>query len=356
MKRTSRLAVVGIVLIVLAGLIYRNRSLRGPMEIDSGHRVVMGTFSRVVVIAKNERSARACINAAFEVQERIESLMSYHREDSELNRVNRLAAEKAVPVNPMTFEVLREAVRFSRLSEGAFDVTVGPLVDLWREAGQTNVPPSEEALAEARRKVGYEKLILDEHGLTVRFAEDGMRIDLGGIAKGYAVDKSVEAMQKRGALGGMVDLGGNIRCFGQAPRGQEKWRIALQDPNVAPDEFGTAKYLLVLNLVRESVATSGDYRRFTVVQGQKQSHILDVQTGKGARKLVSVTIIAPDATSADALSTAVSVLGVQAGLALIDRLSSVEAILIPAERGAGILYSRGAGVYVGSTPPVRDPP
>jgi len=356
MKHVRRLAAAAIVLVLVVGFLRVSIRGRTPIEVDSGHRILMGTFARVVVIAKDERSARACINAAFEVQERVESLMSYHREDSELNRVNRLAVEKAVPVNPMTFEVLRQAVRFSRLSEGAFDVTVGPLVDLWRQAGQTNARPSEEALAEARRKVGFEKLILDEQGMTVRFAEEGMRIDLGGIAKGYAVDKSVEAMQKRGALGGMVDLGGNIRCFGQAPRGQEKWRIALQDPNVAPDEFGTAKYLLVLNLGRESVATSGDYRRFTVVQGQKQSHILDAQTGKGARKLVSVTIIAPDATSADALSTAVSVLGAQAGLALIDRLPSVEAILIPAEQGAGIQYSRGAGAYASPIPPVRNTP
>jgi thiamine biosynthesis lipoprotein len=161
-------------------------------------------------------------------------------------------------------------------------------------------------------------------------------------------------MRKRGALGGMVDLGGNIRCFGRAPRGQEKWRIALQDPNVAPDELGAAKYLMVLALGEESVATSGDYRRFTVVQGEKQSHILDTQTGKGAHKLVSATIIAVDAISADALSTAVSVLGAQAGLDLIDRLPSVEAILVPGGPGASILYSRGAEVYIASTPPVRN--
>jgi len=350
MKRISRFAAIAIVLLVLAGLIYRDWSPRGPVEVDSGHRVLMGTFGRVVVIAKSERAARACIEAAFDVQQRIESLMSYHREDSELNRVNRSAAQKAIPVHPMTFEVLRRAVYFSRFSDGAFDITVGPLVDLWRQAGQSNSPPSEEALAEARRKVGFEKLILDEKAMTVRFAQEGMRIDLGGIGKGYAVDKAVEAMRKRGALGGMVDLGGNIRCFGRAPHGQEKWRIALQDPNVAPDEFGTAKYLLVLEIGNESVATSGDYRRFTVVQKQKQSHILDTQTGQGARKLISDTIIASDATSADALSTAVNVLGPEKGLALIERLPSVEAILIPAGKGAGILYSRGAAAYVGTAP------
>jgi len=350
MKQMKSFVAVAVVLAIILGSLCVRILRQEPVEADSGHRVVMGTFARVVVIARSERAARACIEAAFDVQERIESLMSYHREDSELNKVNRYAAHKPVSVNPMTFEVLRQAVRFSEVSEGAFDVTVGPLVDLWRAAGQANERPTEQALAEARRKVGFDKLILDDQAMTVRFAAEGMRIDLGGIAKGYAVDKAVEAMIKRGALGGMVDLGGNIRCFGRAPRGQQKWRIGVQDPNVAPDELGGSKYLLVLELEDASVATSGDYRRFTVVQGQRQSHILDTRSGQGAARLVSVTILAPDATSADALSTAVSVLGPEAGLALIDRLPSIETILIPAGETTSLMYSHGARAYIGSAP------
>ncbi|MGE5296635.1 MAG: FAD:protein FMN transferase [Solirubrobacterales bacterium] len=346
MKQIGRFAPIGIVLAIVFSLLYVSISRRPPIEVDSGARMVMGTFSRVVVIARSERTANACIKAAFDVQERIETLMSYHRENSELNQVNHYAAQKAMQVNPMTFEVIRQAVRFSELSDGAFDVTVGPLVDLWKAAGEANEPPSDEALAEAKRKVGYQKLILDDKAATVRFAEEGMRIDLGGIAKGYAVDKSVEAMQKLGARGGMVDLGGNIRCFGLAPRGQEKWRIGLQDPNVAPDDFDGSRYLLVLEIADESVATSGDYRRFSVVKGEKESHIVDTHSGKGANKLVSDTIIAPDATTADALSTAVNVLGPEAGMALIERLPSVEAILIPAGRQNTLLYSSGAHKYV----------
>ncbi|MEN6338325.1 MAG: FAD:protein FMN transferase [Phycisphaerales bacterium] len=341
----AAVAAVGLVL----GLVYLSIARRPLIEVDSGTRVLMGTFGRVVVIARSERTANACIEAAFGVQDRIETLMSYHRPESELNQVNRSAAQGPVPVNPMTFEVLRKAVSFSKLSDGAFDVTVGPLVDLWRAAGEANEPPTQEAVAEARRKVGYEKLILDDKEATVRFAEEGMRIDLGGIAKGYAVDKAVEAMQSKGALGGMVDLGGNIRCFGQAPRGQQKWRIGIQDPNVSPDDMDGSKYLLVLELADASVATSGDYRRFAVVQGQKESHILDTHTGKGASKLVSDTIIALDATTADALSTAVNVLGAEAGLALIERLPSVEAIIIPAGAPARLLYSRGAHAYIASS-------
>lgn len=173
-----------------------------------------------------------------------------------------------------------------------------------------------------------------------------MRIDLGGIAKGYAVDKAVEAMAQHGALGGMVDLGGNIRCFGRAPRGQEKWGIGIQDPNVAPDDLNPSKYLLVLELADRSVATSGDYRRFAVIKGHKESHVLDTRSGRGADKLVSDTIIAPDATTADALSTAVNILGAEAGMAMIERLPGIEAILIPAGPEVRLLFSSGAGTYV----------
>jgi thiamine biosynthesis lipoprotein len=173
-----------------------------------------------------------------------------------------------------------------------------------------------------------------------------MRIDLGGIGKGYAVDKSVEAMKERGATGGMVDLGGNIRCFGQPPRGQTHWRIGLQDPNVAAEDMDSTKTLLVLAITGESVATSGDYRRFVEVRGARQSHIIDTGTGKGANKLSSDTVIAADATTADALSTAVNVLGPEAGLALIERLPDTEAILVPPDRRAGMIYSSGAKAYV----------
>ena len=346
MRNSIRLVFLAGGAIVLLYFMYVRMTESGSVQLDSGHRVVMGTFSRVVVIADSERAAKRCLEAAFEVQRRIEELMSYHRDDSELSKVNREAADKPVPVNPMTFEVLQKSVGFSRLTDGAFDVTVGPLVDLWKAAGEANEPPTEQALAEARAKVGYDKLILDEKNMTVRFAVRGMRIDLGGIGKGYAVDKSVEAMKKKGATGGMVDLGGNIRCFGKPPRKQEHWKIGLQDPNVSPDEMDSAKILMVLAITDQSVATSGDYRRFVNVQGAKQSHIIDTTSGRGAGKLVSDTIIAPDATTADALSTAVNVLGPEKGLALIERLPGIEAIVIPAGPAADALFSTGAKAFI----------
>jgi thiamine biosynthesis lipoprotein len=349
MKNNIRSVILAGSVMVLTYLVYMRMTHPGSVEFHSGARVMMGTFSRVVVVAETQQAAAHCAEAAFEVQQRIEALMSYHREDSELSTVNRDAAERPVTVDPLTFEVLRRSVHFSEVSDGAFDVTVGPLVDLWKAAGEANVPPTEQALSEAREEVGYRKLILDETNGTVRFAVEGMRVDLGGIAKGYAVDKSVEAMKQRGALGGLVDLGGNIRCFGRPPRGQQDWRIGLQDPNVSPGDLN-AKPLLVLAITDQSVATSGSYRRFATVGGARQSHIIDASTGRSAARLASDTIIAADATAADALSTAVNVLGPDAGLALIERLPGVEAILIPSGEHPPILYSSGARAYIS---PVR---
>lgn len=346
MKKYLRAAVIVALPVLLLGMLYVRTRAPGVVEVNSGFRMVMGTFSRVVVVAKSQRAAQRCIEAAFDVQNRIESLLSDYRDDSELSKVNREAARGPVAVSEMTFEVLQKAGHFSELSEGAFDVTVGPLVDLWRKAGEANEPPAAEALAEARRKVGVDKLILDAKHRTVRFAVAGMRVDLGGIGKGYAADKAVEAMKERGALGGMVALAGDIRCFGRPPRGQESWRIGLQDPNIAPDDLGLSKPLLVLALTSEGVSTSGDYRRFVRVQSQKQSHIMDPGTGKGANKLVSDTIIAPDATTSDALSTAVNVLGLEKGLALVERIPGTEAILIPAGKDARPIFSRGARAYI----------
>lgn len=346
MKTSHRSVAIGGMSLLLLIALYFAVTARDLATFDSNYRVIMGTFTRVIVLAESDKLAAACAEAAFAEQRRVDALMSTYKENSEISRVNREAFEKPVQVSEATFEVVQRAVHFSERSDGAFDVTVGPLVDLWRAAAEANEPPTEVALAEARSKVGYEKLIVDEKAKTIRFTVAGMKIDLGGIAKGYAIDRSVDAMKQRGALGGMVDIGGDVRCFGKPPEGQKTWLIGLQDPSVTPDDLSRGKTLLVLKVTDQAVTTSGDYRRFIVVGGARESHILDTHTGHGARQLASVTIIAPNATSADALATAVSVLGPEEGLTLIERLPNTEAILIPAGPGGKLTYSTGAAAYV----------
>ena len=319
---------------------------KGQVEADSGHRPVMGTFARVVAVAADSNTARGCIEVAFEQLRSIENLMSYQKDDSELTRINRNAAKGPVRVSESTFEVLQKALEFSELSDSAFDITVGPLVDLWRSAAEVNSVPTDAELREARSRVGFEKLILDANEMSVKFTVDGMKLDLGGIAKGYAIDKAVEAMQKYGASGAMVDVGGDIRCFGRPPGGKKYWLIGLQDPGETKEHIGEGKTLLVLKLTDAAVATSGGYRRFALIEGKKYSHIIDTKTGSSSEGLASVTIISKNATDTDALATAVSVMGPDEGLKLIESLAEAEAILISAGPVFKKLQTTGAEKYI----------
>jgi thiamine biosynthesis lipoprotein len=305
----------------------------------------MGTFARVVAVAQSQNAGKKCVQAAFAEIRRVDELMSDYKSDSEISRVNRDGAERAVQVSESTYEVLQRSVEFSKLTGGAFDITVGPLMDLFHTAEEKAVAPSEEQIADARLKVGFEKLKLDDQNKTVQFAVDGMRLDLGGIAKGYAVDKAIEAMQRGGAIGAMVDIGGDIRCFGAPPESREHWLIGLQDPNAATDGIGGGELALTLKVTNAAVATSGDYRQFVLIEGKRHSHIINRKTGTSAEGLSSVTIIADNATDADALATAVSVMGSKRGLVLIEKLPETEAIAMTSGPKYERTQTSGAGKY-----------
>jgi thiamine biosynthesis lipoprotein len=345
MNRQTKRIVIGIIAVVCLIVALRRWPNR-PAEAESGLRPVMGTFARVVAVAQNRKTADQSIEAALAEMYKVDDLMSDYKKDSEISQVNRDAFKQPVKVSQSTFEVLDKAVEFSKLSGGSFDVTVGPIVQLWRAATESNSVPTEDQLQQARSKVGYEKLTLDANELTVRFAVDGMMLDLGGIAKGYAIDKAVEAMQKQGALGGMVDIGGDIRCFGRPSKGKTHWLIGVQDPTKAKEGLDPGTSLLVLQLEDAAIATSGDYRRFALVEGQRYSHIISRTTAAGARGLSSVTIIAKKAIDADALATAVTVLGSEKGLALVENLPEIEAILMASLPEPQFIITGGAAKYV----------
>jgi thiamine biosynthesis lipoprotein len=350
-KKTVLIVIVALIVLVVLGLYLLSRP-KQTTRIDSGHQMLMGTFARVVAIAPDSRTAKTCTQTALAEIKKVDELMSDYKSDSEISRVNRDASRRPVKVSEPTFEVLQKSIEFSRLSTGAFDITVGPLVDLWRSAADANSPPTDADLLQANSKVGFQKLKLDTNKMTVRFAEDGMRLDLGGIAKGYAIDRAIAAAQKAGATGALVDVGGDIRCFGASPREKGAWLVGLQDPNASDDPLVPGKPLLILKLINAAVATSGGYRRFTLIEGQKHSHILNAKTGHSSKKLTSVTIIAPEAITTDALATAVAVMGAEKGLALIESLPQTEAILITSDPDYKLLKTTGAEKYIKPDSPV----
>ena len=319
---------------------------KGRADTDSGHQIVMGTFAHIVAVAEDASTAKKCIRAALEEIHKIDNLMSDYKSESEISRVNSQAGEKAVMVSKPTYEVLQRSIEFSKMTDGAFDITVGPLIVLFREAKESKVAPSEEQIEQARLKVGFEKLKLDIENKTVQFSEDGMLLDLGGIAKGYAIDKAIEAAQRCGAVGAMVDIGGDVRCFGLPPEGRDHWLIGLQDPNSSIEGMEGGGLRLILKVTNAAVATSGDYQQFVIIEGKRYSHIMDRRTGTSIEGLSSVTIISDNATDADALATAVSVMGAEKGLALIEKLPYTEAILITPEPKFEIIKTSGAEKYV----------
>ena len=334
----------------MAALSFVSCANKDRAEADSGNQMIMGTFAHVVAVAEDSGTAKKCVRVALEEIRKVDALMSDYKSDSEISRTNSQAAEKPVSLSDYTYEVLQRSIEFSKMTDGAFDVTVGPLVALFRKAKESKVAPSKEEIELARSKVGFEKLKLDSENKTVQFSENGMLLDLGGIAKGYAIDKAIEAAQRCGAIGAMVDIGGDVRCFGLPPEGRDHWLIGLQDPNSAIEGIEGGGLLVVLKITNAAVATSGDYQQFVLIEGKRYSHIMDRRTGTSAEGLSSVTIIADNATDADALATSVSVMGAEKGLALIEKLPGTEAMLITSGPKYEVTKTSGAKVYIRKEP------
>jgi thiamine biosynthesis lipoprotein len=295
----------------------------------SRDEAIMGTAIRVELWSEDRASAHAAMAAVIDEMHHVDRVMSPYRADSELSRVNRDAAAGAVPVGAEMFHLLQRSLAFSRLSNGAFDITfasAGHLYD-YRE----RVRPTPEALARAVAAIGYEGLELDAGSQTVRFARPGMRIDLGGFAKGYAVDRGAALLRSRGVRNAIVTAGGDSRIVGD--RRGRPWTIGVRDPR-RPGELAA-----VLPLVDVAVSTSGDYERFFEEDGVRFHHVLDPRTGASATGISSVTIVAGDGLTTEALSKSVFVLGLEKGMHLVESCKGADAVVVDAQ---GVLhYSSG---------------
>ena len=290
---------------------------------------IMGTRCTVEVWATDRMVGEVAINAVFTDMRRIDELMSTYKATSEISRVNREAASHPVRVSAELFALLETAQHYSEISSGAFDITyasVGYLFD-YRQHRR----PDAQALAKALPAVDYRQLKLDKANRTVSFGKPGMRIDLGGIAKGYAVDRGIEILRRRGYTNAMVNAGGDTRVLGDH-RGKP-WMIGIRHPD-RKDEV-----ILRIPLQDAAFSTSGDYERYFDEGGVRYHHIIDPRTGDSPRAVRSVTLIADTATRTDGLSKTVFILGAQAGIAFIDTLPDVDAIVVGAD--GKVSYSKG---------------
>jgi len=288
----------------------------------------MGTLVTVTVWAEAASQADGALTDGFGTIERLSARLSHRAPHSDVSRVNAAAGHRPpVTVCPELCELLEAGRRFGALSDGAFDVTVGPLVALYARASRVGRFPADAELAHARSLVGWGGLKIESGANRVRLSRQDMALDLGGIAKGYIVDRAVEAMRRAGATAALVDAGGDIYGLGTPPR-RDCWRIAVRDPAAPSGPTGAVLPDLVLSLIDRAVATSGDYERFVTLDGKRYSHIVDPRSGRPVAHMASVTVIAEQCTEADALATAVSVLGPDKGLALIESLPNVEALIL----------------------------
>lgn len=277
----------------------------------------MGVEARIVLQAPSVETAAAAADLAFAEIERLEASFSDWRPDSELSQLSERAGSGPVAVSEDLFAILARARELSAATDGAFDVTVGPLVALWRTARRTRALPDPDELERARALVGWRKVDLDPDRRTVALAEPGMRLDLGGIGKGFACQRALDLLARRGFERALVQMGGDIVC-GAAPRGREGWEI---------DVGGEIRRVHDC-----AVATSGDSEQHVDIGGVRYSHVVDPRTGLGLTHRTAVTILAPDGATADALATAIGVRACTNADGVLERFGAVALRCVAGDR------------------------
>ncbi len=291
---------------------------------------LMDTFCEISCYSQDRASAIKAIDAAFTEMRRIENVFSKFDENTSVSNINRIAGLEKVIVSEEVFGLTERSVYYSRISEGSFDITVGPLMEIWGFVRRQKAIPDRDVIDNALKSVGYKNIELDPKELSIRFLNKGVKIDFGGIAKGYAVDRAKDVLIAHGIKNGIINLGGNISALGKAPSGKN-WNIGVEDPR------GKGRILKTFELRDMAISTSGNYERFFEIGGKRYSHIINPVTGKPCQGIISVTVVADSAEKADALSTAIFVMGEERGLNLAKSIKGIK-VLILKEDGKIILY------------------
>lgn len=283
---------------------------------------LMGNMFTITVTAGNQVTADEHIDAAIEEIKRIENLLTTYKDDSQTNQINSAAGINPVKVDPEVFNLIERSVGISGITQGAFDISYGSIdKTLWNfDRSMTSLPDSETALKMVHL-IDYRNIILDKENTSVFLKEKGMRIGFGGIGKGYAAEMAKQVLLKRDVKSGIINASGDLCAWGLQPDGS-RWTIGVADPDAPNAAFS---YMEISN---RAVATSGNYEKFVTINGKKYSHTIDPKTGLPITGIKSVTIIASNAEFADAMATPIAVMGIKAGLFLIDQIPDLHCIII----------------------------
>ena len=307
-------------------------------------QLLMGTLVQITAVGPSHEAAGLAASAAFAEIRRLEGLLSTWIPTSELSQVNAAAGVQPVMVSPETLTVLLWSLEIARLTGGAFNIAIGPVVDVWSVMDVPRIPEESE-LARLKPLVELRHVQIDEQARTVFLTNPGMRLDIGGIGKGYAADRAVAVMQAAGATAGIIALSGDMKTFGEMPDGRP-FLFGIRHPRVE------GALLATVDIKDEAISTAGDYERFFEKDGVNYHHILDPHTLWPARACQSVTVIARQGVMADGLDTGIFVLGPERGIELVERLPDVEAVIV--DREGKVWISSGLRDRVHMEPPIVD--
>ncbi|MFH7001274.1 MULTISPECIES: FAD:protein FMN transferase [Flavobacterium] len=282
----------------------------------------MGNNFTITVVAGNAKTGNENINLAIEEIRRIEKLFTTYKEDSQTNLINQNAGIEPVKVDQEVFNLIERATGISKITQGAFDISYGSLdKSLWNFDKTMTSLPNPQTAKKMIHLIDYRNIILDKQNCTVFLKEKGMRIGFGGIGKGYAAEMAKQVLLKNNVHSGIINASGDLCAWGLQPNGQ-KWTIGVANPDASNTAFS---YMEISN---KAVATSGNYEKFVTINGKKYSHTIDPKTGLPITGIKSVTIIASNAEFADAMATPIAVMGIKAGLFLIDQIPDLYCIII----------------------------
>jgi len=288
-------------------------------ELFEQSRNAMGTVFVIYLYARDPLQAEALFEVAFEEVDRLDETLSNYRASSELSRINRLAAQEPVTTDPEVFGLLESALDFSERSDGAFDITVGPLMRAWGFFRGHGRFPLDEELHSAAEKVGFRNVLLDAPARTVTFAVPGVELDLGAIGKGYAVDRAAGVLRESGVESALIDAGSSTLHALGAPPGKSGWTVRV------PHAGDRERTLSTVLLRDQSLSTSGSSEQFFEFKGRRYSHVMDPRTAKPVEGVLQATLIANDSTTTDALSNAIFVLGPEAGRNMLAQIADARA-------------------------------
>lgn len=286
--------------------------------------VLMGSSFDVSIVAENEALAENYIQQVFEEVIRIDLLISDWKPNSQISEVNKNAGIKPVKVDKEVFDLTKRALQFSEMTNGAFDITVASMDKIWSFDGLMDELPTKEAIQKSIENVSYKNVILNESDSTIFLSKKGMKIGFGATGKGYAADKGRELMLKLGIKGGIVNASGDLASWGRQPD-RKSWLIGLRNP------FKNEAILRTFPVRNAAMCTSGDYQKFALIDGIRYSHIINPKTGIPATGLTSVTVLGPEAETANAFSTSIMVLGAEAGLQLLENYPDYACLIITEE-------------------------